>query len=225
VEQQDQLAFLTPLVTAERRAKIEEVLSQRTDRFRVVLEDVFRSHNASAVMRSCECFGIQYLHTIENQHRYHLNPDVARGASNWMTLIRHRTPATDNTTACIDALRSEGYKIAVTSLADDAYAIQDLPVDQKLAICFGTEWAGVSPQLARQADYRVRIPMFGFTQSFNVSVSVALCLYELVNRMRRETSDWELDEETRQALRLDWYKHSIRFADRILQAASHRVVQ
>lgn len=198
------LDFLAGFVTPDRMAKIDRVLADRTDRVRVVLEDIFQSHNASAAMRSCECFGVQNLHIIENRYTYTPNREVSMGANKWVTLHRHRSPETDNTTVALQQLKAQGFRIVATALAEDTIPLAELPVDEPLALCFGTEEDGLSETALGLADYKVQIPMFGFTQSFNISVTVALCLHDVGHRVRQQCPDWRLSPEVRHALRTEW---------------------
>lgn len=209
------LEYLLQFVTPERRDKMFDVIDKRTDFVRVVLEDIFQPHNASAVIRSCECFGINNLHVIENKYAYTVNPDVAMGSSKWIHMNRHREEATDNSQACIDLLRQKGYRIAATCLDQDSIPIEDVPLDQPLALCFGTEETGLSKTILDSADLKVHIPMFGFTQSFNISVSAAICLASLRRRIEEDFDAFRLDPKARQATLLAWLKKSIPHFDRV----------
>ena len=171
------IAHLIQFVTASKQARMAEVIRHRTNYVRVVLEDIYQPHNASAVMRSCECFGVQHLHVIENRYKYRLNRDVAMGSSNWTHLHRHRDPDRDNTRDCLEQMRGMGYRIAATSLDPSSIPLHQLPLDQPLSIWFGTEERGLSSTVLVQADVHVHIPMAGFTKSLNISVSAAICLH------------------------------------------------
>jgi tRNA (guanosine-2'-O-)-methyltransferase len=204
------VAHLLQFVTDEKRTRMEEVIANRTNHLRVVLEDIFQPHNASAVMRSCECFGIQHLHVIENQYKYTLNRDVALGSSNWINLHRHQDPDADNTVACLGELRSQGFRIVATSLDASSIPLHDLPLDEKTALWFGTEEHGLSDTVLREADAHVHIPMLGFTQSFNISVSAAICLYELRTRLIEGGFDKGLsDAEQREVYRV-WLRSTLK---------------
>ena len=210
------IEYLAGFMTEARKEKIEQVLSERTRHLTVVLEDIYHPHNASAIIRNCECFGIQDMHVIEKKFIYKPNKDVVRGSLKWVKLHHHRD--TDNNTLdCVKELKKNGYKIAATSLQEDTVSLEDLPVDHKLAIVFGTEDNGVSAELLEHADYTVKIPMCGFTQSLNVSVSAALCIQELSNRLKKTDIQWQLTDDEKNELRLDWYKQSVRSPDHILK--------
>ncbi|MGC9449850.1 MAG: TrmH family RNA methyltransferase [Oceanipulchritudo sp.] len=204
------IAHLLQFVTPEKRARMAGVIGKRTCFLRVVLEDVFQPHNASAVMRSCECFGIQHLHVIENRYAYTLNREVAMGSSNWIHLHRHNRKDADNTADCLRELRKEGYRIVATSLDSSSIPIRDLKLDSPLALWFGTEEEGLSETVLREADAHVHIPMFGFTQSFNISVSAAICLHELRHRLESTGSDPGLTPAEIRAVYRLWLRKSLK---------------
>ncbi len=209
------ISHLSRFISDARRKKFEEVLNNRTRHLAVVLEDIYQPHNASAVLRSCDCFGIQDVHIIENRNKYTINPDVELGASKWLSLYKYNRQA-HNTAACLEKLKQEGYAIAVTSLSEPAIPIRDVPVTRKTALVFGTEISGITPEAAAQADVFVRIPMFGFTDSFNISVSAALCLYELTSQLRKERPRaWQLSAAEKEDLLLEWLRVSIHKSDLI----------
>jgi tRNA (guanosine-2'-O-)-methyltransferase len=204
------IEHLLQFVTPEKKARMEQVVANRTDHIRVVLEDIYQPHNASAVMRSCECFGVQHLHVIENKNEYVLNRDVAMGSTNWINLHRHRAENTENTSECLLALRSAGYRIVATSLDPGSIPLTELPLENKTSLWFGTEEHGLTQQVLDAADAHVHIPMLGFTQSFNISVSAAICLYEMRSRMQKEGIPSDLSpSEKREVYRL-WLNHSVK---------------
>lgn len=196
---------------------MEQVIERRTNHVRLVLENIYQPHNASAVMRSCECFGIQQLHVIENTNPFTVNPDVAMGSTNWIHLHRHRTPDADNTAACIQNLRMEGYKIVATSFDASSVPLAELDLNQKFSLWFGTEEIGLSDQVLQQADAHVHIPMLGFTQSFNISVSAAICLYEIRNRMASEGLDKPVSLREKRQIYRHWLRRSVKNCEIIEQ--------
>ncbi|RMH72009.1 MAG: TrmH family RNA methyltransferase [Gemmatimonadetes bacterium] len=211
--QQDLIEFLTQHITPERRARIDEVLTYRTRYITLVLEDVYQPHNASAVLRSCDCFGIQDVHIIEKRNAYKVNTDVALGASQWLTLHRFRQedPAggVDATQRCFNHLREKGYYLIATTPHTDR-TLEEVPLDQPLALVLGTELLGLSSVALELADERVKIPMYGFTESFNISVSAAVMLYHLIRELHHSGRDWHLSEDEMQALRLAWIRKSLK---------------
>jgi tRNA (guanosine-2'-O-)-methyltransferase len=203
------IEYLSQFVSDTRKEKFEQVLNYRTRHITIALEDLYQPHNASAVLRSCDIFGIQDIHIIENKHAYTVNKDIAMGSPKWLNLHKYRK-AENNTLDCINSLKSKGYRIVATSLHEKGYEIKDLPVDKPLALFFGTELTGISETVQEHADEFVMIPMYGFTESFNISVSAALCLHTMVTRLHQKTDiDWHLKEEEKDELRLNWLRKSI----------------
>ena len=210
--------ILSPFLTEERRNRFDSVLKHRTRHVTVVLENVYQSRNASAVMRSCDGFGIQDVHLIEDINPWVFNRDVSKGTPTWLTLHRYRGTR-DPTNACLKRLRENGYRIVVTSPHAEGYEIQELPVNQPVAMVMGTEWKGVSEHMLSAADDHVRIPMRGFAESLNISVAAAIGLHNLTNRMRSELTPgtWGLSEQEKAELRDEWAFKSVRRADAILR--------
>ncbi len=202
------IQYLSEYVTTQRFEKMQTVLDRRTRHLCVVMEDIYQSQNASAVLRSCDCFGIQDVHIIENQNVYEINPDVALGSSKWLSLYKYNKLA-NNTTTCLSHLRKSGYRIVAASPHQDDCLLEALPVNQKTALVFGTEMKGLTPQAKSLADSFIKIPMVGFTESFNISVSVAICLYHLTPKIRETIRGWELSKGEKTEILLQWLMRSV----------------
>src|SRR5687768_15812556 len=167
------LAHLSQFVSDHKKEFVEKVLNNRTHHLTVVLEDIFQSQNASAVIRTCECMGLQDIHIIEQRSKYSLNPRVLKGSNKWMSFFQYNDRRVNNTKLCYDQLREKGYQVLATDPAEDGKSIHEIDfTDKKIAIVFGNELRGVSSFGIEYADQKVRIPMFGFTESLNISVSV-----------------------------------------------------
>lgn len=214
--------YLEDFVTERRLNRIEEVLRNRTRRIVVVLEDLYQSHNASAVLRSCECFGVQDVYVIENYNSFEPSSDVALGSSKWLTVHHYNAEDGANTRRCLQELKDFGYRIAATCLSSDADVLSNVSVQEPLALCFGNEENGLSATAMELADMIITIPIHGFTQSFNISVSAALCLYELIGRLHHENSEWGLTEEAKKELRFDWLKKSVQHSEKIIERYSEQ---
>jgi len=200
--------FLAQFVTDSRQEIIDRVLDYRTRHLTVVLENMYQTHNSSACLRSCDCFGWQDAHIIENDHDFKLNRNIAVGGARWLTLHRYKEQE-QNTFACFDSLKSSGYKIvAATADANDC-VLSELDITSQTAIVFGSEQNGLSDIAKEHADGFVRIPMYGFTESYNVSVACALVLSDLTNRLHQSEVDWRLSSADRTALKKEWYRKSI----------------
>lgn len=205
--------YLAGFLTEERKRKIEEVLESRTRRITVALENIYHPPNASAIVRTCECFGIQDMHFIREEKDCKINADVVQGASKWISMNDYKT-----TGECVSKLRDNGYLIVATTLRDkENIQPEYLPVDKKLALFFGAEETGLSNEAHDSADYFVKIPMRGFTQSFNISVSAALLLQTLTKKITETGIESGLSEDEKAELRLQWHKNSIKNIDAILK--------
>ena len=213
----DLIQYLSQFVSETRLKKFDEIINERTRHITVVLEDIYQAHNASAVLRSCDCFGIQDVHFIENRNKYKISTDVDMGASTWLSIYRYSEKETNNTINCLQSLKSKGYKIVATTPHERDCTLDKLPIGNKIALVFGTEIDGITDDVRNHADDFVRIPMYGFTESFNISVSAALSMYELTSRLRKSEIPYRLKEEERDNILLEWMKSSIKRCDLIIK--------
>jgi tRNA (guanosine-2'-O-)-methyltransferase len=200
--------FLGSHITVNKREKIASVLAERTRRITVLLEDIYQSHNASACLRSCDCLGIQDVHIVENRNDYRPNNNVSMGSTKWLSLKRY-----DRTGTAVEALQSAGYRLIATSPNLDGYNLNSLPIDRPAALLFGSEQEGLSPQALSAAEGTLRIPMYGFTESFNISVTLSLALHSLVTRLRASDIDWKLSEAEQKELTLRFYRRVVTRSD------------
>lgn len=205
----DLIDHLTNCITDERKALFEDILSKRTKYLSVVLENIYQPLNASAVLRSCDCFGIQDVHVIENYNKFNPDTEIAMGSSNWLTINRYDSNE-NNTSDCIKKLKKQGYRIVATSPHVEGSKINDFDLSKgKAALFFGTELEGLSHTVLQEADEHLRIPMYGFTESFNLSVSAAICLYEMREKMQNESIHWQMNDEEKDEVLLNWLRYSI----------------
>ena len=211
-DQQKQLSeHLSRFVSEHKKNFIERVLALRTRHLTIVLEDVYQSQNASAVLRTCECMGVQDVHIIEQRSKYDINPRVLKGANKWMNLHRYNNRSVNNTMLCYNYLRENGYRILAADPSESGASIHDVEVvPQKVALVFGNELRGLSDYALNEADQKVRIPMYGFTESLNLSVSAAICVNTLLNKLHRETEFCSLRPEEKDILKLEWYRKIVR---------------
>jgi tRNA (guanosine-2'-O-)-methyltransferase len=211
------LSYLESYLTPRRKSLFEKVLAERTRHFTVVAQDTYQQHNASAIIRNCDCFGIQDLHIIEEFNEYRLEKGMTQGAEKWLSL-HYYSEFKNNTQRCIDELRYRGYKIIATTPHQDGCTIDDYPVREKSAFFFGTEKAGLSKEIIEHADEFVKIPMFGFSESFNVSVSVALILQSVMSRLKSSQNiNWQLSEDEQLDLKIDWCTKTIVNGEKIAE--------
>lgn len=218
-EQKEQLyEALSEFFSENKRQLLDQNIQNRTKHITLVMEDIFQSQNASAVLRTADCFGIQDVHIIENQYEYTLNPDVALGSSKWVNYYRYNKKDENNTLLAYDDLRKKGYKIIATLPHENDVMLQDLDISQPIALVFGTEKTGLTETAIKNADAFVKIPMYGFTESFNISVSAALCSFYLTEKMRNTTGlDWKLTKNQQIEQKLYWARQIVREADKIMK--------
>lgn len=195
----DDIAYLESLVSENKRDVIQRALEYRTRYLTVAVENSTNPHNASAVVRSCDIFGVQDMHVIQSNEAFKALNAVAKGASKWINLYRYETTA-----SCIEQLKKDGYRIVATTPHERGYTLSELPIQHKTALFFGTEITGISDEVVERADDFVTIPMFGFTESFNISVSVAICLYDVIMRIHASDVTWHLTLQEKETLQREW---------------------
>ena len=207
------LNYFESFLTENRKQLFKNVLENRTRHFTVVLEDMFQSHNASAVFRTCDIFGVQDLHAIENKYNNKVSRHVAKGSQKWLNQYRYRNDG-DNTKTCLDGLKKAGYQIVATTPHNDSCLLQDFDVSRKTAFVFGSEAEGVSDYVIENADGFLKIPMVGFTESLNISVAAAIILQDVTTKLRNSKINWELSKEEKEVLYFDWVKKTIKNVDK-----------
>lgn len=208
-------SYLSEIVTKNRLQRFENVINERTKHFTVILEDLYQKHNQSAVVRSCEVFGVQDVHVIENKYISYLSNHVAKGAQKWTDFHYYNT-LEQNTQSCIDAVKNAGYQLIVTSPHIDSCTVEQFDFTKKSAFVFGVEKGGVSKQMIDQADGFIHIPMVGFTESLNVSVAAAIILQQVTNKLRNSNINWQLTEVEKLGIKDKWMKSSIKNIDQII---------
>jgi tRNA (guanosine-2'-O-)-methyltransferase len=206
------LDYLEGFISEERKERFKAVLERRTKYITVAIEDVFQLHNTSAVIRSCESFGVQEAHVIEGRFGQRLDKNIAVGAQQWVDIHRYH-----GTADCVSALKKQGYRIIATTPHDDSCLLGNFELEGKTALLFGTEKEGLSGEALGLCDGTLKIPMGGFTESLNISVSAALILHDLTHKLRKSEVSWALSEEEQLEKRLDWTKKTIKSIDPILE--------
>jgi len=187
----------------------EKKVLERTRHFTLVLEDLFHPHNASAILRNADCLGLQDIHLIENNHQFKNEKDISLGSRKWLKLMRYNDFDNSRPT-CIDQLKAKGYTIAVLSPHRNDIALNEYPIEQKSAFILGAEKTGLTDYSLQNADVHVKVPMYGFTESYNVSVTAALTLYDVIHRVRKSSIDWQLSKDEQWEVKLAWTLRSIR---------------
>jgi tRNA (guanosine-2'-O-)-methyltransferase len=206
------LQHLETFLTAHRKEKFVKILSQRTRHFTVATEDVYQLHNTSAVMRSCDVFGIQELHIIEEQNSKAIDSEIAMGAQKWVDLNRYNSV----TTALTD-LKDKGYQIIATTPHEKDSVLSEFDITKKSCFFFGRETEGLSQDVIDEADGFLKIPMVGFTESLNISVSAAIILQDVTTKLKASDVVWQLSEEEKLEKRLDWCKKTIKSYKQVIE--------
>ena len=206
---------LASFITKDRLKVFQENLKQRTNRISIVLEDIFHSQNASAVLRTADCFGVQNIHIIENSNEYNSHPNISLGSSKWLTQTFYNKNK-NNTKECLQKLKNDGFRILATTPCNNAKNISDIDVEErKIALLLGSEQDGLSDIALQIADEKVKIPMFGFTESYNISVAAALCMQILIGKIRASKIILGMTEEEKDEVLLNWLRNSIKESELI----------
>jgi len=205
------LEHLETYLTASRKEKFKKVLSQRTKHFTVATKDVYQLHNTSAVMRTCDVFGIQELNIVEEQNSKSIDGEIAMGAQKWVDLNRFHSIE-----ECILDVKQKGYQIVATTPHTNDCVLHDFDVTKKSCFFFGRETEGLSQDVLDKADCYLKIPMVGFTESLNISVSAAIILQDVTTKLKQTDINWQLTKEELLEKRLDWCKKTIKSYDDIV---------
>lgn len=207
--------LLAEHLTERKRNLFNEVVSNRTRHITLVMEDIYQAQNASALFRSLESWGIQDVHVIENIHSLNLHRRVAKGAYDWLTMHRYNN-SDNNTIACLSSLKEKGYRIMATSLNEEAIEPNEIDLTHKTAIVLGTELTGISEEVKSHCDGFVKIPMYGFTESLNVSVAGGVIMQYLAQELRKQNIDWQLSASEQLALKIEWAKKTIYWSQHLI---------
>jgi tRNA (guanosine-2'-O-)-methyltransferase len=200
--------YLESFLTEERKLLLYKVLENRTRHITVVVEDLYQTQNISAVMRSCECVGIQDIHIVEGENDFQIHKAIAMGADKWLT-IKHYPHDNNPMLTCIHELKTKGYSIVATLPDDNSCFLNELPLEKPVAFLFGTELTGLSKDAIAASDKTVKIPMHGFTNSFNISNSVAIIVSYCIEKLRKTSIHWQLSDIEKEELLFEWVQKSI----------------
>ena len=207
--------YLENFINPNRLELIDRNLQKRTRYVTIVLEDTFQPNNSAAILRTCDCFGIQDVHIIENKNNFKPNEEIALGSDQWLSIHRYNKEK-ENTANALKSLKNNNYRIIATSSHGKGTPIEDFNLSNgKAAFIFGTELTGITNTVEELADEFVYIPMSGFTESFNISVAAAIILHQVSNKLKKSTINWNIEKEELEIIRLQWLKNSIKKPDMI----------
>ena len=210
----ERTAYMSQFLTEERVEVLRRTLASRTRYMTILTENTFHPQNASALVRHCEAFGLQDLHTVETRCKFNPNVNIVRGTDKWVDITRH-----ESTEEAISTLKGAGYRLVATTPHRESCTPETFDVAKgPFCLVFGTEHAGVSDEIIEAADEHLRIPMCGMVESLNVSASAAILIYMLSQRMRLTPSiDWTLKEDDAREMLFRWVMSSVKDSERILE--------
>ncbi len=206
------IEHLETFLTDSRKEKFLKVLSERTKHFTVAIEDVYQLHNTSAVIRTCDVFGIQEVQIIEERNSKRIDREIAMGAQKWVDLNRFHSVAD-----CINDLKAKDYQIIATTPHAGDMMLHEFDISKKACFFFGRETEGLSQEVLDAADGFLKIPMVGFTESLNISVSAAIILQHVTTQLKQSNIHWQLTEEEQIKKRFDWIQKTLKRADDIIK--------
>ena len=212
----ERLDYMSQFLTDERREVLRRTVSQRTHYLRILTENTFHPQNASAIMRHCDAFGIQQIHTVEDRCKFDPSVNIVRGTQKWVDVEHHASTA-----EALAALKAEGYRIVATTPHRCSATPETFDVTKgKFALVFGTEHAGLSEEVVAAADDFLMIPMCGMVESLNVSASAAILIYMLSERVRQSVDGWQLTDSESLKLLTRWTISSVKDFEGILRRAA-----
>ena len=206
------LEHLETYLTEHRKERFNAVIPQRTKYFTVATEDVYQLHNTSAVIRSCDVFGIQEVNIVEEQNSKRIDREIAMGAQKWVDLNRYHSVK-----EALKDLKQKGYQIVATTPHENDAELHEFDVTKKSCFFFGRETEGLSQEVLDEADCFLKIPMVGFTESLNISVSAAIILQHVTTKLKQTDINWQLTLEEQLEKRLDWCKKTIKSHEEIIE--------
>lgn len=209
------IQYFESFISPKRLKLINNNLRFRTRYMTIILEDIYQPHNASAILRTCDCLGIQDVHIIENHNQYRANPEISLGSDQWLSIYKYKQ-VENNPQDAISVLKNKGYRIVATSSHAKNANLESFDITKgKMAFVFGTELSGITLRVEEMADEFIKIPMFGFTESFNISVSAAIIFHHTSSKLRHSSIDWQIPEDELADIKLDWLKKSIKNPEQI----------
>jgi len=218
----DLICFLEQFTTEERKDQLRDIVDQRTRYLTIGLENIYQTQNASAVLRSCDCFGVQDVHIIENEYHFDINPQVVIGASKWLNLHKYNEKD-NNTRTTLHKLKKDGYRIIATTPHQNDVDLDEFDLEKgKAAFIFGNEREGISDIVREEADEFLKIPMHGFSESLNLSVSAAITLQYFSNKLRKDNISWQLPDKERDSIHLEWLLKTIKKSDLLVEEFNRR---
>ena len=208
---------LAPLLTSGRKKRIDEVLSKRTKGICVLLEDIYQGHNISAVLRTCDTLGIQNIYIIQDSNKITLSKGISLGSEKWVTMeIKTKNLSKKE---YIKSLKKLGFKIIATvpPSKNKSISLEKFKIKKKMIVAFGNEEKGLSKDILEESDSLISISMDGFNESYNISVSCAIVMNQLISEAKKSNKLTYLSNNERKKLRFDWYLKSLKNSSKVIK--------
>ncbi|MBT3476226.1 RNA methyltransferase [bacterium] len=208
---------LAPLLTSGRKKRIDEVLSKRTKGICVLLEDIYQGHNISAVLRTCDNLGIQNIYIIQDSNKITLSKGISLGSEKWVTMeIKTKNLSKKE---YIKSLKKLGFKIIATvpPSKNKSISLEKFKIKKKMIVAFGNEEKGLSKDILEESDSLISISMDGFNESYNISVSCAIVMNQLISEAKKSNKLTYLSNNERKKLRFDWYLKSLKNSSKVIK--------
>ena len=210
--------YLEGRLQPTRLERIQKSLQGRSKNLKIVLEDIYDPHNANAVIRSCDAMGVQDINIIENRNKFAINKGVTKGSTKWVDLRRYSDNADVNTKNCIFDLKKDGFKVYATSLHEKSISLPLLDPPNKIAVIFGSEKLGVSREAIDLADGVLQVPMSGFSESMNISVSAGIIIYHLSQLMSKKYgAKYFTQGQEKEEIYIKFLLNSVRAKDKLVE--------
>ncbi len=211
------ITYLKEFVSPERYRLFEEKLAERTRYASVLIENVYQSHNASAIIRTCEALGFQDVYVYERKNTFSPNDEIALGAEKWLNIHKYNQQQ-HSFADVINLLKAKDYRIIATTLHRESVSLYDFSLAKgKCVFLFGTEKEGLSDEAIQLSDEYLKIPIYGFTESFNVSVSVGIIMSHIARQLRQLKIPYQLTIAEQEEIMIQWLTQSIPSGEKILK--------
>lgn len=197
--------FFEQFITDDRKRKINGVLSYRINRIVLVLENIYDPHNVSAVIRTCDGLGFLDLYIVDPNKKIKYSSPITTGAEKWLNIFTYNEIG-----KCYEDLRKKGYQIYASVLDKKAENLTDIDINKgKTAFVLGNEHSGLTEEAINGADGLFYIPMYGFVQSFNISVTAAMVLYWSREKLNMAGISGDLSDKEIEKYKIKWLSRDL----------------
>lgn len=207
---------LFDLLTEHKKNLFTTLIEYRTNHIAWLADNFYHEQNSSAIIRSADCFGYNTVFVIEDKYRFKVNEEIAMGAQKWVNTVIFQVGNVDYGQA-IHAIKQSGYKLIAATPHINGLSVENLDIRKPICIAMGSERHGHHPEILEEADGFVAIPMEGFSESLNVSVTAGVLMYTLKKRLKSEGIDWQLSDADKKRQILIWMLKTIPSAQKMVE--------